>query len=89
MSTKLISAENFLVNKMKTFPSGNTPTPKDVEAWLLEFTSMYLDEPLKLLERAKCLVGNPGTNISSSTDFACIDWQNDYDKWVLELFPGK
>lgn len=31
-----------------------------------------------LLERASWLVGNPGTNISSSIDIACENWQNDY-----------
>lgn len=31
-----------------------------------------------LLERAAQLVGNPGTGISGSTDFACIEWQKDY-----------
>ena len=36
---------------------------------------------IKLLERARGLVGNPGTNISSSTDFACEDWQKDYEDW--------
>ena len=36
---------------------------------------------INLLERAKGLVGNPGTNISSSTDIACDNWQNDYDDW--------
>jgi len=33
---------------------------------------------LDLLERAEHLVGNPLTNISGSTDIACIHWQNDY-----------
>lgn len=36
---------------------------------------------IELLERARNLVGNPGTNISSSTDFACEDWQKDYEEW--------
>lgn len=31
-----------------------------------------------LLERAASLVGNPGTNISGSTDLACQQWQKDY-----------
>lgn len=33
----------------------------------------------ELLERASNLVGNPGTNISGSTDFACLQWQKDYE----------
>jgi len=32
----------------------------------------------QLLERASSLVGNPGCNISSSTDLACENWQKDY-----------
>lgn len=38
---------------------------------------------IKLLERAATLVGNPGTNISSSTDFACESWHKDYQEWKL------
>jgi len=33
---------------------------------------------ITLLDRAEMLVGNPGTNISSSTDLACESWQKDY-----------
>jgi hypothetical protein len=33
-----------------------------------------------LLERASWLVGNPATNISSSTDLACESWQRDYQQ---------
>jgi hypothetical protein len=36
---------------------------------------------IKLLERAEMLVGNPATNISSSTDLACESWQKDYQEW--------
>lgn len=36
---------------------------------------------INLLERAKALVGNPGTNISASTDIACENWQKDYEDW--------
>lgn len=37
------------------------------------------NERLKgMLERASWLVGNPGTNISSSTDIACDNWQKEY-----------
>jgi len=37
-----------------------------------------------LLERAASLVGNPGTNISGSTDLACDEWQKDYERWHNE-----
>lgn len=36
---------------------------------------------IELLERARNLVGNPGVNISASTDIACDDWQKDYEDW--------
>lgn len=36
---------------------------------------------INLLERAATLVGNPATNISSSTDLACDSWQKDYLEW--------
>ena len=38
------------------------------------------DAPIvsSLLERAAGLVGNPGTNISGSTDVACEQWQRDF-----------
>ena len=39
------------------------------------------DVSVSLLERAASLVGNPGTNISGSTDMACEQWQNDYKRW--------
>lgn len=77
----MITAEIFIINKMKNYPNGTPPTPKDVENWLYEFSEMRLEEPLKLLERAKDLVGNPGTNISASTDIACENWQKDYEEW--------
>jgi hypothetical protein len=37
-----------------------------------------------LLERAASLVGNPDTNISSSTDIACDEWQRDFERWRNE-----
>lgn len=37
---------------------------------------------MKLLERAAGLVGNPGTNISSSTDIAAENWQKDYEEFM-------
>ena len=39
---------------------------------------------VSLLERAASLVGNPGTNISGSTDIACDEWQKDYERWRNE-----
>lgn len=39
---------------------------------------------VSLLERAASLVGNPGTNISGSTDLACDEWQKDYERWRNE-----
>lgn len=37
---------------------------------------------IKLLERARGLVGHPATNISASTDLACENWQKDYNNWL-------
>ena len=39
---------------------------------------------VSLLERAASLVGNPGTNISGSTDIACDEWHKDYERWRNE-----
>lgn len=33
-----------------------------------------------LLDKASTLVGNPGVNISSSTDIACDNWQDEYEQ---------
>lgn len=38
-------------------------------------------EAIELLERAASLVGNPGTNISGSTDVSCMNWQKDYEQF--------
>ena len=38
-----------------------------------------MKEVVSLLERAAGLVGNPGANISGSTDLACDRWQSDYE----------
>jgi hypothetical protein len=37
---------------------------------------------VELLQRAANLVGNPGTNISGSTDIACQEWQKDLAEYV-------
>jgi len=50
-----------------------------LEAKIEELQNKICDIP-KLLLRASTLVGNPCTNISSSTDFACDLWQEDYKK---------
>ena len=42
----------------------------------------WVAKALELLDRASGLVGNPGTNISSSTDIACDNWQKAYDAFV-------
>ena len=46
--------------------------------------SVVDDDSVSLLERAALLVGNPGTNISGSTDLACRKWQEDYERWRTE-----
>lgn len=38
-------------------------------------------EAISLLEKASMLVGNPGTNISGSTDIACDNWQKEWEKF--------
>jgi len=43
------------------------------------------ERALELLERASYLVGNPGTGISSSTDWACEDWQKEYEDFLSTL----
>ncbi|WP_346236734.1 hypothetical protein ABDK00_014115 [Niabella insulamsoli] len=43
------------------------------------------EELLNLLERASGLVGNPGVNISSSTDIACDKWQEDYEAYIAKI----
>lgn len=60
---------------------------EDIEA--IDTVVAEVEKPLptdviNLLERASNLVGNPGTNISSSINFACYDWQKDYMKWKEE-----
>lgn len=40
---------------------------------------------LPFLLRAEMLIGNPGTNISGSTDIACIIWHEDFNKLNKEL----
>jgi len=49
-----------------------------------EFASQSFpsEEETRLLQRASMLIGNPGTNISASTDIACDNWHKDYDNWL-------
>lgn len=35
----------------------------------------------RLIEKASWLVGNPGCNISSSTDLACDSWQKEWEQF--------
>lgn len=44
-----------------------------------EYAQQQVNEYKTLLDRAANLVGNPGTNISSSTDIAAENWQKDYE----------
>lgn len=57
----------------------------DTKHYLEQYVA--LRQPLvsvSLLDRAASLVGNPGTNISGSTDMACDEWQKDYERWRNE-----
>lgn len=66
-------------------------TDKQIE-WLSPYTSQkniseeggaVMEENKRLrelLDKASMLVGNPGTNISASTDIACESWQKEYDE---------
>jgi len=47
---------------------------------------MAHEKERELLERASYLIGNPGANISGSTDCACDEWQRDY-KYFLSTLP--
>jgi hypothetical protein len=40
------------------------------------------DKLISLLEKAKNLVGHPCTNISSSTDIACDEWQEECSSFL-------
>jgi hypothetical protein len=42
----------------------------------------WIAKAFDLLERAAGLVGNPGTNISSSCDIACDNWQKAYEAFA-------
>jgi hypothetical protein len=56
--------------------------PDVTEAFKRELDEVIQDtDGVKLLELAASLVGNPGTNISSSTDIACEQWQKNYKRW--------
>jgi len=45
------TAENLIVNKMKLFPDGNTPSPKDVEEWMIEFAKIHLEEAFEQISQ--------------------------------------
>ena len=61
---------------------------KLLEEYAQQFRSPDMAEALRLLDTASNLVGNPGTNISSSTDLACDSWQEKYKKFIASLSPG-
>ena len=61
---------------------------KLLEEYAQQFRSPDMAEALSLLDMASSLVGNPGTNISSSTDLACDSWQEKYKKSIASLAPG-
>ena len=42
----------------------------------------YFQEAINLLKKASTLVGNPCTNISGSTDVACMKWQDEYNDFM-------
>jgi len=46
---------------------------------------MAHEKEKELLERASYLIGNPGANISGSTDCACDEWQKDYKAFLSTL----
>ena len=46
---------------------------------------MAHEKERELLERASYLIGNPGANISGSTDCACDEWQRDYKSFLSTL----
>jgi len=45
---------------------------------IVEIRRERYNQMLDLLRQASKLVGNPGVNISGSTDYACQKWQADY-----------
>lgn len=79
-------------NRIKEIQQETTyPESVSVQQALLKVWNETEQEQLRigavsvsLLERAASLVGNPGTNISGSTDMACDEWQKDYERWRNE-----
>lgn len=53
----------------------------DPDVVISELANRY-KEALALLEKASGLVGNPATGISSSTDLAADNWQEEHSKFV-------
>ena len=47
-------------------------------------TAQDYDNLVELLKEASNLVGNPCTNISSSTDIACDNWKNKYYAEIIK-----
>lgn len=71
---------------MKDFTIQNPSTASPAGA--AEGASEGMAGALRLLDTASNLVGNPGTNISSSTDLACDSWQEKYKKFLASISPG-
>jgi hypothetical protein len=69
--------------KKQEVPTRHIPArPDDDYDLLIGELILRVNEQRELIERAHWLVGNPATNISSSTDIACDNWQKDYEAFV-------
>lgn len=84
-----IELEEWQVKNLREYFGENDKT--QTSHWAYDVFNKALKEQRKisdvrvsLLERAAALVGNPATNISASTDFACDEWQKDYESWCNE-----
>jgi hypothetical protein len=70
--------------KEQKVPARHIPARPDADYDLLVGELVKrMQDAAKLLESAAGLVGNPGTNISSSTDIACDNWHKEYEAFVL------
>lgn len=50
---------------------------KETEAFVL--SESIFEKMNALIEKASRLIGNPGANVSASTDIACDNWQKEYE----------
>ena len=53
-------AETFIINKMKHFPNGTPPTPKDVEDWLIEFAKLHKNKALEVASNKAAVTVSDG-----------------------------